>query len=357
MGSITPIKKTDPAYASFIDQVGPPFAALIGNPKVTSPNEMVDFDASQSHDFENKQCVAFCFDFGDGTQPVSQKSPFIKHSYKQIGHYPVSVVVTDKNGLNAKAHCNQKVIDSNPSRNNRVDQIHPPYAHLIGTPQQTKPNEMVTFDASKSVDMYNKPCSSFLWDFGDNSPQKTTKTPITKHPYKQIGHYPVTVTVKDSNGLTAKASVNQKVSDSMPPYQGNKKDLNPMPNFNRNDNELKEDDPMPNFNRMDPEELGDEFRGIASNAISKALMDPNRVNSKKGKKMADVMKQLNPKWPDEELTPDAKNRYNRLQFPMKPTPKKPKKLPKIGIKAGKPELNEVDMSMKVDFGSFEVPDI
>ena len=64
------------------------------------------------NDFENKPCVAFCFDFGDGSPPISQKSPFIKHEYKQIGHYPVSVLVTDKNRLNAKAHCNQKYVRS-----------------------------------------------------------------------------------------------------------------------------------------------------------------------------------------------------------------------------------------------------
>merc|ERR1712129_294248 len=179
---------------------------------------------------------------------------------------------------------------------------------------------------------------------GDGTPQQTTQQPTTKHAYKQIGHYQVTVTVKDKNGLTAKASVNQKGSETMPSYQGNKKDLNPQM-------------ALPNFERMDPVELGDEFRGITSDAISKALMDPNRVNSKKGKQLADVMRQLNPQWPDDELTPDAKNRYKRLQFPMKPTPKKPKMLPKIGIKAGKAEVREVDMSMKVDFGSFEVPDI
>merc|ERR1712154_62434 len=54
-----PIKKTDKAYASFVDRISPPFAALEGSPKVTSPNEMVDLDASRSHDFQNGPCVEF----------------------------------------------------------------------------------------------------------------------------------------------------------------------------------------------------------------------------------------------------------------------------------------------------------
>merc|ERR1712244_172901 len=106
-----------------------------------------------------------------------------------------------------------------------------------------------------------------------------------------------------------------------------------MPDFNRNDNEMKDE---PSFSRMDPE----------------------GQNQKKGKRMADVMKQLNPLWPEDELDPEAKKRYHRMNFPMKPTPKKPKILPKIGIKPGGVDVNEVDLGMKVDFGGFSgLPDI
>ena len=55
----------------------------------------------------------------------------------------------------------------------------------------------VDFDASKSHDGDKKPCVKFTWDFGDDSPKKTTKGPKTKHPYKHPGVYPVTVVVED----------------------------------------------------------------------------------------------------------------------------------------------------------------
>eukprot|EP01083_Nonionella_stella_P001041 3009_1 len=154
--SISPVQKTDPCYASFVDSVYPPTAHLEGNPKVTSPNELVDFDASRSHDWQGKPCVEFTFDFGDNSPQVTQQSPFVKHPYNKIGHYPVSVEVKDKNGLTGKAHCNQKCIDSDPASNSRVDVIYPPYAHVVGVPPQTKPNVAVDFDASKSKDMYDK---------------------------------------------------------------------------------------------------------------------------------------------------------------------------------------------------------
>merc|ERR1712228_41093 len=147
-------------------------------------------------------------------------------------------------------------------------------------------------------------------------------------------------------------SGNRKVPNPMGPYAGNRKVPNDMPDFNRNDNEELKDEPP--YSRMDPEELGDEFRGITSDAISKALLDPNRQNQKKGKKLVDTMKQINPQWPDEELDPEAKKRYDRMNFPQRPyAPKLPPK-PKIGIKAGKAAVNEVDLGMTVNFGSFEV---
>jgi len=351
-----PIKKSDPAYAQFIERVDPPFAHLEGNPKVSAPKELVDFDASRSHDFQGGPIEEFTFDFGDGTPKVVQDSPFVKHAYQQMGHYPVSVTVKDKFGLTGVAHCNQKVTDSNPSRNNRIDQIRPPEAHLVSNPPESKPNDAVAFDASASKDMYNQPCASFTWDFGDGSPQPTTKQPTTTHAYKEVGHYPVTVTVKDKNGLTAKASVNQKVSDPIDSYAGNRNIPNPVPEFGRNDPEELKDEPP--YSRMDPEELGDEFRGIVGDAASKALMDPNIQNAKKAKKMADVMKRINPQWPDEELDPEAKKRYHRFNHPMKPLGKKPLIKPKIGIKAGKANVNEVDLGMTVDFGGFAgQPDI
>ena len=104
-----------------------------------------------------------------------------------------------------------RVIAVGGARNSAIDKIRPPEAHLIGDPPVSKPRETVNFDASKSKDMYGGPCVSFLWDFGDGSPNKTTRDPYTTHPYQEIGNYPVTVTVTDKNGLKANASVNQQL--------------------------------------------------------------------------------------------------------------------------------------------------
>jgi hypothetical protein len=190
----------------------------------------------------------------------------------------------------------------------------------------------------------------------------------------------VTVTVTDKRGKSAKASVNQPVSDEMSEDSGLKGKIyksqqhsasdNPqydsgggpeekmsggMPPYSGNRKIPNEEKDAPEFSRMDPEEIGDEFRGITSDAISKALLDPNRANARKGKQMTDVMKQLNPQWPDEELDPEAKKRYKKFSFPQRPFAKKLPPKPKFALKAGKAAVNEVDLGMTVDFGSFEVP--
>ena len=80
------------------NEIGPPYAQLTGTPPTTKVGQMATFDASKSHDYQNKPCEMFVFEFGDGTKPVHSKSPVVKHAYDQRGAYPVTVEVTDKYG-------------------------------------------------------------------------------------------------------------------------------------------------------------------------------------------------------------------------------------------------------------------
>eukprot|EP01083_Nonionella_stella_P062762 163182_1 len=68
-------------------------------------------------------------------------------------------------------------------------------------------------DASKSHDYKGDPCVKFVWDFGDGTPTETTTQPQTHHPYAKPSTYPVSVQVFDKNGKSARAGINQRVSD------------------------------------------------------------------------------------------------------------------------------------------------
>ncbi len=65
--------------------------------------------------------------------------------------------------------------------------VGPPYASVTSSPKQSTVDEPVEFDASKSHDADNKPCTSYVWNSGDGTPKQTTDVPRTKHPYKKCG--------------------------------------------------------------------------------------------------------------------------------------------------------------------------
>ena len=67
----------------------------------------VEFDASESHDYQNQPCVSYKWDFGDNSPNQTTTGPLTTHKYAQKGTYPVTVTVTDKYNQNATASVNQ----------------------------------------------------------------------------------------------------------------------------------------------------------------------------------------------------------------------------------------------------------
>jgi len=63
-----------------------------------------------------------------------------------------------------------------------------------------KVNEDVTFDGSSSTDKDGK-IVDYLWDFGDDGPEKKGQMPV--HRFNKVGTYNITLTVTDDNGAVA----------------------------------------------------------------------------------------------------------------------------------------------------------
>lgn len=55
-------------------------------------------DASASSDPDGDAISSYQFDFGDGSNPVSQSNPVVDHSYASAGDYTISLIVTDSRG-------------------------------------------------------------------------------------------------------------------------------------------------------------------------------------------------------------------------------------------------------------------
>eukprot|EP01083_Nonionella_stella_P291593 992108_1 len=191
----------------------PPYVGVRSTPTNPKPKEKVLLDASESQDYTGDPPVEYNWNFGDGTPVVKTNKPKVEHAYDKPGTYPVKCTVVDKFGETGDASLTQRV--KSPYKD-----VGPPYASVTSSPKQSTVDEPVEFDASKSHDADNKPCTSYVWDFGDGTPKQTTDVPRTKHPYKKCGTYPVTVQVKDKRGKTANASLNQPVTDEMKEESG-----------------------------------------------------------------------------------------------------------------------------------------
>lgn len=103
------------------------------------------------------------------------------------------------------------------------------------------------------------------------------------------------------------------------------------------------------------DEIGDEFRNVVHDAVSKAIMDPNPKNQQVAAKTATVMNKLDPSFLN-SLDPESKKRYEWGLKPVKPYPKAPKKqLPKF--EPGKKALHGLQSKVFVDVDNPILPDI
>ncbi|WP_025742123.1 PKD domain-containing protein [Aquimarina pacifica] len=150
----------------------------------------VSFDASDSSDPEG-EALTFSWDFGDNSSG-SGVAP--THVYTSGGIYTAVVTVSNTSGGSATA-----AIEINVSN----APIHDPVAIVEASLSSGQAPLSVSFDASDSSDPEGE-ALAFSWDFGDNSYGSGT-TPT--HVYTSGGVYTVVVTVSNTSGGSATASV------------------------------------------------------------------------------------------------------------------------------------------------------
>jgi parallel beta-helix repeat protein len=188
------------ATASVSVSVGshsPPTAALALTPSDGPIDLAVTADASGSTDTDGASPIAsYRFDFGDGSPAVGpQPGATASHTYTAPGSYTVTVTVTDTQGLSDTETRLVGVRDD------------PPAAALTLTPAAGMEPLYVRADASGSTDADATPIASYRFDFGDGSPAVGPQPgAIAGHTYATAGTYTVTVTVRDTAGLTGTAT-------------------------------------------------------------------------------------------------------------------------------------------------------
>jgi len=186
----------------------PPQASFAYWPAAPYENQTVLFDASSSTaEGFNDTIIRYEWDFGDGTPKVIKEGsytnppdPTATHRYTNAGQYPITLNVTDNEGLGCTTTKSIKIYPE-----------FAPTANFTYTPSLPKVNQTIAFNASKSQPGWSKtlgdysPITNYNWNFSDGT-ITNTPDPTTTHNYTQPGNYTVKLTITDSVGRTNAAS-------------------------------------------------------------------------------------------------------------------------------------------------------
>lgn len=94
----------------------PPVAALSADPQSGFAPLEVTLDGSNSSDpDQGDSVVSYTFDFGDGSEPVTQSAPTVTHTYQSAGSYDAMLTVMDSHGLESKSPAHAAITVSEAS--------------------------------------------------------------------------------------------------------------------------------------------------------------------------------------------------------------------------------------------------
>ncbi len=183
-----------------VNQNQGPTAVANATPAAGQAPLIVSFSSAGSADPDGS-IVSYAWSFGDGNgSSVANPS----YTYGTAGTYPVTLTVTDDNGVSASSSLTVEV--------SPVPNV-PPTPVLGATPTSGKQNLTVTFTSSDSTDP-DGVIVSRTWDFGDGS-GSTEANPVKT--YRTAGNFTATLTVTDNAGAVATASVPITVTPNQPP--------------------------------------------------------------------------------------------------------------------------------------------
>jgi len=184
-----------------------PQASFIYSPLQPYVNTTVTFSASSST-ADGGTIISYEWDFGDDTAKIIETDPITTHIYTKTGTYTVTLNITDSEGL----WC---------TKSKPINIIPPtgPIADFVWYPSRPYPNEIVMFNASRSLPGWNGthtlPIVSYKWNFGDGNVTTVSNVAIG-HVYSAVANYSVTLTVTDILGLQSNKTYTIRVSTTTP---------------------------------------------------------------------------------------------------------------------------------------------
>lgn len=165
--------------------------AFTRSPATPVEGQQVQFDATAS--LPKNGIASYAWNFGDGD---TASGPTVTHAYDEAGSYFATLTITDNFGRSAST--TQGFTVSGGVRPRAVFEFSP------GSP--VKEGSTVRFDASDSKPSLNATITTYQWTFGDTATVFTTSNAAINHTFNDNGDFTVTLTIRDSLGVTAIAT-------------------------------------------------------------------------------------------------------------------------------------------------------
>lgn len=165
--------------------VNAPPVVDIGQDRIISPGEVIEFSAARSYDSDG-EIVAYLWDYGDGNVDSGVN---VSHHYTNPGTYRVMLTVQDNAQVGNNIGTDQITVIVND----------PPQAIASSDRSAVAPGEEIRFDGSASVDRDGQ-LIGYHWDMGDGT-SKVGK--IISHQYESPGLYMVKLAVTDDSGTSS----------------------------------------------------------------------------------------------------------------------------------------------------------
>jgi len=129
-----------------------PVAQLAVTPDQGAVPLTATLDGSASHDPDAIDTIAsYTFNFGDGSDDVTQSSPTLTHTFSQTGLYPVKLVVTDSRGKVSSNTDQHLVTVLQPTPTPTPTPAATPTVTVSVSPTQIKQGGSATFTAAAST--------------------------------------------------------------------------------------------------------------------------------------------------------------------------------------------------------------
>lgn len=173
----------------------PPTAVFTTSPANPGVNQDIFFNATGSLPAAGRTITSYDWSFGDG---LTGTGMLTAHKYAAPGTYQVQLTTTDDAGTKSSP-ANTSLTVGTPGLTAT------PVADLQMTTSGPKANQPTAFNASASKPGSASNITSYVFNWGDGSPEETHTNPLQTHVYTVAGPFVVTLTVTDSAGRTATA--------------------------------------------------------------------------------------------------------------------------------------------------------